>query len=121
VSGALVKREGGLLRASWIAMLVTGAAVLGFGLVVVALPASDPSTRAIGAASIGMGLFGSAITLTGFRHGRRWAWWCLWYYPIFWGAHLVLGLPPGNDHIHQVVFIALSAAALLLPWRKFFS
>jgi hypothetical protein len=30
------------------------------------------------------------------------------------------GLPPGDDHIHQVVFIVISIAALLLPVREFF-
>ncbi|MEV5943210.1 hypothetical protein [Streptomyces sp. NPDC051994] len=30
------------------------------------------------------------------------------------------GLPPGKDHVHQVVFIALSLAGLLRPVREFF-
>ncbi|MET8809910.1 hypothetical protein [Streptomyces sp. NPDC004546] len=30
------------------------------------------------------------------------------------------GLPPGKDHVHQVVFIVLSLAGLLLPVRVFF-
>jgi hypothetical protein len=29
-------------------------------------------------------------------------------------------LPPGTDHVHQVVFIVLSPAGLLLPVREFF-
>jgi hypothetical protein len=41
----------------------------------------------------------------------------LWFYPVFWVVHLVAELPPGKDHIHQIVFIVLSAAGLLLPAR----
>jgi len=44
----------------------------------------------------------------------------LWYYPVFWTAHLVGTLPPGKDHIHQVVFIVLSVIGLLLPVGEFF-
>ena len=116
----MTEREGALFRASWIALLIIGLAILAFGLIVAVLPGSDQSSRAIGVASIGMGLFGSAITLTGFRGRQRWAWWCLWYYPVFWTAHLVGGLPPGQDHVHQVVFIALSLGALLATRGNFF-
>jgi len=92
-----------------------------FGLIVVAVPgAPEPFYRSIGVASIGMGLFGAMITLTAFRARRRWAWFTLWYYPIFWATHLVGDLPPGKDHIHQIVFIGLSLIGLLLPVRDFF-
>ncbi|WP_409181028.1 hypothetical protein F9C11_31720 [Amycolatopsis sp. VS8301801F10] len=55
-----------------------------------------------------------------FRAGQRWAWFALWFYPVFWLAHLVFGLPPGTDHVHQAVFAALSLAGLLAPARSFF-
>jgi hypothetical protein len=29
-------------------------------------------------------------------------------------------LPPGQDHIHQIVFIILSLVGLLVPVREFF-
>ncbi|MDQ3834443.1 MAG: hypothetical protein M3315_12605 [Actinomycetota bacterium] len=41
-------------------------------------------------------------------------------YPVFWTAHLLGGLPPGKEHVHQLVFIVLSLAGLLLPVREFF-
>jgi hypothetical protein len=108
-------------RISWIALLVSGLATLAFGLVVVILPSSDSQyLRAIGAASIGMGFFGVMITLTAFRRRERWAFFALWYYPVFWTAHLLGDLPPGKDHIHQVVFIGLSVLGLLLPIGEFF-
>ena len=106
---------------SWIALLVTGLATLVFGLVVMVVRSPDEQyLRAIGAASVGMGLFGAMITVTAFRRPERWAFFSLWYYPIFWTAHLVGGLPPGQDHIHQVVFIVLSLLGLLLPLSEFF-
>ena len=116
----MTERQGFVFPASWTALFITGLAILVFGLITAVLPGSDPSARAIGVASIGMGLFGIAITLTAFRRRERWAWSALWYYPIFWTAHLVGGLPPGKDHVHQVVLLVLSLAGLLLPRREFF-
>ena len=113
-------REGAVFRTCWIALLVIGCCILVFGVIVAALPGSDAAEWAIGVASIGMGLFGSALTLTAFRRRERWAWWCLWYYPLFWTTHLVGGLPPGQDHVHQVVFIALALGALAFSRREVF-
>jgi hypothetical protein len=117
----MMRQESLRFRVSWIALLVNGLATLAFGLVVMAVRSSDEQyMRAIGAASIGMGLFGAMITLTAFRRQERWAFFSLWYYPIFWTAHLVGNLPPGQDHVHQVVFIVLSLLGLLLPIGEFF-
>jgi len=82
---------------SWIALLVTGLATLVFGVVVLFIRGSDEQyLRAIGAASIGMGLFGAMISVTAFRRRERWAFFSLCYYPFFWTAHLVGDLPPGT-------------------------
>jgi hypothetical protein len=117
----MTRQESLRFRVSWIVLLVTGLATLVFGLVVMVVRGSDEQyLRAIGAASVGMGLFGAMITVTAFRRRERWAFCPLWYYPIFWTAHLVGGLPPGRDHIHQVVFIVLSLLGLLLPLDEFF-
>jgi hypothetical protein len=67
-----------------------------------------------------MGLFGILITAVPFRRRERWAWWALWYYPLFWTAHLLGGLPPVQDHIHQILLIVLSLAALLISLSEFF-
>ena len=105
---------------SWVALLIPGVATLLFGVAVVFIPGSEAQyLRAIGAASIGMGLFGATLTMTAFRRRERWAYFLLWYYPIFWTAHLAGNLPPGQDHIHQVVFIFLSLLGLLLPIDEF--
>lgn len=107
---------------AWVTLTIVGVAILGFGLIITILPGSSNHSflRAIGVASIGMGLFGIMITVFAYRRCERWAWYILWYYPIFWSAHFLGGLPPGQDHIHQIVFIILSLAGLLIPVREFF-
>ena len=118
----MTQRASVLFKTGWISLAIIGVAILVFGLIVTTVPtSSDPSSlRAIGVASIGMGIFGLLITTSAYRHRERWAWFALWYYPVFWTAHLVGGLPPGKEHVHQIVFIVLSLAGLLLPVREFF-
>jgi hypothetical protein len=110
------------VRVGWICLLVVDVGVLAFGLVAATVPTShdQPLMRADGVASIGLGLFGLLITVIPFRRREQWAWFALWFYPAFWTVHLVARLPPGKDHIHQVVFIVLSLAGLLVPVRQFF-
>lgn len=105
---------------AWMLLALTGAAIVVFGVVSMIWPGSDRTgyVRAVAVASIGMGGFGLMITLVPFRRRERWAWFALWYYPVFWLAHLVGDLPPGTDHIHQVGFIVLSVAGLLIPMRE---
>ena len=122
VSGPMTQRDSVLFKSGWISLAIIGLAILIFGLIVTVVPTSSnpPYMRAIGVASIGMGLFGLLITTIAYRRRERWAWFALWYYPLFWTAHLVGGLPPGKEHVHQIVFILLSLAGLLLPVREFF-
>ncbi len=117
----MTKREGVLFKIAWVSLVITGVAILVFGLIATAWPRSSDqsSLRAIGVASIGMGLFGVVITAIPYRRRERWAWFTLWYYPTFWTAHLLGGLPPGQEHIHQIGFIVLSLAGLLIPAGEF--
>jgi hypothetical protein len=116
------KRASVRFKIAWVSLAITGVAIFVFGLIVAVWPGStNPSfLRAIGVASIGMGLFGVMITAIPYRRAERWAWFTLWYYPVFWSAHFLGGLPPGQDHIHQIVFIVLSLVGLLLPVGEFF-
>lgn len=110
-------------KISWISLTIIGIAILVFGLVAALWPGPNDalSLRAIGVASIGMGIFGTMIALFPYRQRERWAWFTLWYYPLFWLAHYLGGLPPGQDHIHQIVFIVLSLISLLISASEFFS
>src|SRR5215218_5887212 len=118
----MTQRSSVLFKISWISLGIIGIAILVFGLITTVVPASSglPYLQAIGVASIGMGLFGLLITTIAYRRRERWAWFALWYYPVFWTAHLMGGLPPAKEHVHQIVFIVLSLAGLLLPVRAFF-
>jgi hypothetical protein len=117
-----MKPEGILFKVSWISLAIIGVAIFVFGLIVTVLPGSSNSLflQAIGVASIGMGLFGVMITVIPYRRREQWAWFTLWYYPVFWSAHLLGDLPPGQDHVHQIGFIILSLASLLLSMSTFF-
>jgi uncharacterized membrane protein HdeD (DUF308 family) len=119
----MIKSDSVLFKAAWILLAITGFAIFGFGLIVVVWPGSSNPLflRAIGVASIGMGIFGVMITVIPYRRRERWAWFVLWYYPVFWSSHLFGGLPPGQEHVHQIVFIIISLAGLLLPANEFFS
>jgi len=110
------------MRIGWMCETLVSAAILVFGIVVVLLPVDGDGLllRADGLALIGVGLFGGLIAVIPFRRRERWAWWALWFYPAFWMVHLVGGLAPGKDHLHQVVFIALSLVGLLVPVRPYF-
>jgi uncharacterized membrane protein HdeD (DUF308 family) len=118
----MIQRESIRFKLAWISLAMIGVAIFVFGLIVTIWPGSSDALflRTIGVASIGMGLFGVMITLIPFRHHERWAWFTLWYYPVFWLAHLLGGLPPGQDHIHQIVFVALSLVSLLISLSEFF-
>lgn len=110
------------VRVGWICLAVVSLGILAFGAVIVLVPMGDDDLlyKADGLASIGLGLFGGLIALVPYRRREQWAWWTLWFYPIFWAIHLFGQLPPGTDHVHQIVFIALSLIGLLLPIRSFF-
>ena len=106
------------MRVGWICLVVVGAGILGFGLGA-AFFSNDPLLRADGVALTGFGLFGIVVTLVPFRRRERWAWLLLCSYPLFWLVHLLGDLPPGKDHVHQIVFIVLSLAGLLVTGRAF--
>ena len=116
------KQESVLFKIAWVSLAITGVAILIFGLIATAWPgSSDPlTTQATGVASIGMGLFSVMITAIAFRRRERWAWFTLWYSPVFWIAHLLGGLPPRKDHVHQIMFIVLLLAGQLIPVGEFF-
>jgi hypothetical protein len=119
----MTQRASVLLKIGWISLSIIGLAIVVFGLIATALPtppSEPPYLQAIGVASIGMGMFGFLISTIAYRRRERWAWFALWYYPLFWTIHLLGGLPPGKEHVHQIVFIVLSLAGLLLPVREFF-
>ena len=118
----MIQRESVRFKIAWASLAIIGVAIFVFGLIVTVWPdSSNPLfLRTIGVASIGMGLFGVMITIIPYKRRERWAWFTLWYYPVFWLAHFLGGLPPGQDHLHQIVFIVLSFVSLLISVNEFF-
>ncbi|QIS09691.1 hypothetical protein [Nocardia arthritidis] len=108
--------------AAWLGLALIGVAIIAFGVIasVTHLSGDEGLWQADAIASIGTGLFGLLITIFAFRRRERWAWWTLWFYPVFWLAHLIGELPPGKDHVHQILFIVISLAALLGTIPHFF-
>ena len=111
------------VQIGWICLAIVSLAILVFGVVVAVVPTGGDAAlyRADGLASTGLGLFGTLIVLVPYRRIERWAWCALWFYPVFWWPTSWRNLPPGTDHIHQVVYIALlvdrarTACTRLLP------
>jgi hypothetical protein len=79
----MIQRETLRFKFAWISLALIGAAMFVFGLIVTLWPGSSDALflRAIGVASIGMGLFGVMITVIPYKRRERWAWFTLWYYP----------------------------------------
>jgi uncharacterized membrane protein HdeD (DUF308 family) len=78
-SGPMTQSASVLFKSGWISLAIIGLAILVFGLIATVVPTSSgpPYLRAIGVASIGMGMFGLLITLIAYRRCERWAWFAL--------------------------------------------
>lgn len=72
--------------------------------------------RLLGTILLGMVIFSLAIILKPFRRGETWAWYVLWYYPIFFVLHIIAF----GTFIIDGVFALICVLSLLVPYRKFF-
>lgn len=80
------------------------------------VPDSILQVRLLGTILLGMVVFGLAVILKPFRRGERWAWYVLWYYPVFFVLHIIAF----GTFIIDGVFALVCALSLLVPYRKFF-
>jgi hypothetical protein len=81
--------------------------------------------RGGGLSDIGVAIFLIVISIFGFRTGQKWAWYSLWFVPLFFTGWLFLLLPlpeqaQSSMFTPLIVLIVLSLMGLLLPFRKFF-
>jgi hypothetical protein len=81
-----------------------------------AAPDSLEQPRFLGTLLLGMVVFGLAVILRPFRMGERWAWWVLWYYPVFFVLHIIAF----GTFVIDGVFALICVLSLLGPYRKFF-
>lgn len=72
--------------------------------------------RMRGTLVLGMVLFSLFITHGGFRLGQRWAWYALWYWPLFF----IVQSAAFEAWIPNLPLTIVSIVALILPYRLFF-
>lgn len=77
--------------------------------------------QAWGVTTLGFGVFTIAISYVPYRKGERWAWYIMWFLPVF----LLLGaianyMLGGASWLVESILLLVSLAGLLLPYRKLF-
>ena len=121
-----VSRERFLVRYAWVPLFLFTIIMLVIGLggfvgpvkegSVVSAYLTDQITdqvlalRLRGSFVLGMVVFGLALILVPLRRGERWAWYVLWYYPVFFTLHVIAF----GTLILDGLFVLISAASLLL-------
>ncbi len=122
--------EGFLARYGWVPLFLFSVIMLIIGLggfagpvrqgsVISAFFTEDVSEQVLalrlrGSFVLGMVVFGMAIILVPLRQGERWAWYTLWYYPIFFVLHVIAF----GTLVPDGLFVLVSAASLLLSYPR---
>jgi hypothetical protein len=75
-----------------------------------------PMMGALGTALVGFNILALVMALVPYRRSERWAWYALWLLPLQWISQFVF-LP----EVPYLVLAVLTAAGLILPYRRFFS
>ncbi len=70
--------------------------------------------RLRGSFVLGMVVFGLALILVPLRRGERWAWYVLWYYPVFFTLHVIAF----GTIVPDGLFILISAVSLLFCYPQ---
>ena len=61
------------------------------------------------------------ISSTSYRKGKKWAWYLLWYVPVFWVIAGYLQYASGGQiPLVTIILSPIPVLGLLLPYRKFF-
>jgi len=98
------------------------------------LQASNPSffdlytyyVRFSALSDLGFAVLITAITVTAYRTGKKWAWYAFWFIPAFFigSIAIVLGVGPRAPVAELIpplyLFVTLSVLGQLLSYRKFF-
>jgi hypothetical protein len=78
-----------------------------------------------GLSDVGVGFFLIMISVFAYRKGHRWAWYSLWFVPVFFTVwiFLILALPKSAQSLllgPLIGLIGVSLFGLMLPFRIFF-
>jgi len=81
--------------------------------------------RSGGLSDLGVAFFIIIIATFGYRKGEKWAWYALWFVPVFFLLFVFISIPlPQAARISMIppllFFTTISLLGLLLPIRKFF-
>jgi hypothetical protein len=75
----------------------------------------------LGLILLGIGIFTIAISYVPYRKGEKWAWYIIWYLPIFLFLSTTANYADGGRAWPlSLVLLIVSLTGLLLPYRKFF-
>lgn len=66
--------------------------------------------------TLGLDVLGLLVAVTAFRRGERWAWLAFWFWPFLFVTHFFSY--ESSFRYAQLVWLALSVAALLATYRK---
>jgi hypothetical protein len=70
--------------------------------------------RLRGSFVLGMVVFGLSLILVPLRRGECWAWYVLWYYPVFFTLHVIAF----GTYLPDGLFVLISAATLLVCYPQ---
>jgi hypothetical protein len=74
-----------------------------------------------GLSLLGYGITGMGISMTAYKRGEKWAWYVIWYLPIYFMIYAVADdLQGGSEWPVALILMLITLAALLLPYRIFF-
>ncbi|NMB84093.1 hypothetical protein GYA28_02280 [Candidatus Roizmanbacteria bacterium] len=81
--------------------------------------------RGGGLSDLGFAFLLIVISATAYRQAQKWAWYAFWFIPAYFSGWIMLGSTLPSESQSSLfppltVFIILSLAGLLLPFRKFF-
>lgn len=75
----------------------------------------------LGLFALGLGVFAIAVAYVPYRKGEKWAWYIVWYLPIFLLLATVANYVDGGQlWALDLVLLIVALAGLLLPYRKFY-
>ncbi|HZY94250.1 MAG TPA: hypothetical protein VFE98_05225 [Candidatus Bathyarchaeia archaeon] len=107
-------------RYAWILLLLTGIFTIPPTFFNLVMPTEATlGTLVSGLSLLAFTLLTIGISITGYRKGRRWAWFVLWYVPVSLGLAAYDQYVTGYG-VGLVFVMGLAIAGLLLPYRKFF-
>jgi len=118
---------------AWVLLTILGAIAAIFSFLEIAGIPDDPACclysnslelfygRIMGYEMLGIAILGMAISMTAYKKGEKWVWYVTWYFPIYLIVMTVdTYLQGGANWPLYIIFMLVSLAALLLPYRIFF-